>query len=163
MDVDDESGISAAHWKEVAMALMRRERFDFPEWFRFEIPDVFRRMADLDPHTGWLRVEEYVDGDTLVVRAELPDIDPDKDVELSVANGVLHIRAQREEKTEKREKDVYRSEFRYGSFVRNVPLPEGVKEDDITASYKDGILEIRAPIAAEEQKPPLTKVPISRE
>jgi HSP20 family protein len=104
---------------------LRRERFDFPEWFRFEIPDVFRRMADLDPQTGWLRVEEYVDGDTLAVRAELPDIDPDKDVELSVANGVLHIRAQREEKTEKKDKDVYRSEFRYGSFVRNVPLPEG--------------------------------------
>ena len=118
---------------------------------------------DLDPQSGWLRVEEFVDEGTLVVRAELPDIDPDKDVELSVANGVLHIRAQREEKTEKKDKDVYRSEFRYGSFVRNVPLPEGVKEDDITASYKDGILEIRAPIAAEEEKPPVTKVPISRE
>jgi HSP20 family protein len=88
------------------MALMRRERFDFPEWFRFEVPDVFRRMADLDPQSGWLRVEEYDDAGTLVVRAELPDIDPDKDVELSIADGVLHIRAQREEKTEKKDKDV---------------------------------------------------------
>jgi HSP20 family protein len=87
---------------------------------------------------------------------------PDKDVELLVADGVLHIRAQRQERTEKQDKDVHRSEFRYGSFVRNVPLPEGVKEDDVTASYKDGILEIRAPIAAEEEKPPVTKVPISR-
>jgi HSP20 family protein len=144
------------------MALMRRERFDFPEWFRFEVPDVFRRMADLDPQSGWLRVEEYLDEGTLVVRAELPDIDPDKDVELSVADGVLHIRAQREEKTEKKDKDVYRSEFRYGSLVRNIPLPEGVKEDDITASYKDGILEVRAPIATQEKKPPVMKVPISR-
>jgi HSP20 family protein len=145
------------------MALMRRERFDFPEWFRFEVPDVFRRMADLDPQSGWLRVEEYVDGGTLVVRAELPDIDPDKDVELSITDdGVLRISAQREEKTERKDKDVYRSEFRYGSFVRNVPLPEGVKEDDVTASYKDGILEIRAPIAAAEEKPPVTRVPISR-
>jgi HSP20 family protein len=96
------------------------------------------------------------------VRAELPDIDPDKDVELSVTAGVLHIRAQREEKTEKKDKDAYRSEFRYGSFVRNVPLPEGVKEDDITASYTDGVLEVRAPMPAEEEKPPVTKVPISR-
>jgi HSP20 family protein len=145
------------------MALMRRERFDFPEWFRFEVPDVFRRMADLDPQSGWLRVEEYVDSGTLVVRAELPDIDPDKDVELSITDdGVLRISAQREEKTERKDKDVYRSEFRYGSFVRNVPLPEGVKEDDVTASYKDGILEIRAPIAAAEEKPPVTRVPISR-
>ena len=144
------------------MALMRRERFDFPEWFRFEIPDVFRRMADLDPQSGWLRVEEYVDAGTLVVRAELPDIDPDKDVELSVANGVLHIRAQREEKTEKGDKEGYRSEFRYGSFVRNVSLPEGVNDDDVTATYKDGILEVRIPMPAEEAKPPVTKVPIAR-
>jgi HSP20 family protein len=43
-----------------------------------------------------------------------------------------------------------------------VPLPEAVKDDDITASYKDGILEIRAPMTAEEEKPPVTKVPISR-
>jgi HSP20 family protein len=143
------------------MALMRRERLERPEWFRFDVPEVFRRMLDLDWETGWLRVEEFVDDGTLVVRAELPDIDPDKDVELSVSGGMLHIRAQREEKTEKKDKDVYRSEFRYGSFVRNVPLPEGVKEDDITASYKDGILEVRAAMPAEE-KPPVTKVPIAR-
>jgi HSP20 family protein len=143
------------------MALIRRERFD-DDWFRFEVPDMFRRMRDFDWEAGWLRVEEYVDDGTLVVRAELPDIDPDKDVELSVADGVLHIRAQREEKPEKKDKDAYRSEFRYGSFVRNVPLPEGVKEDDITASYTDGVLEVRAPMPAEEEKPPVTKVPISR-
>ena len=143
------------------MALMRRERFDFPERFRFEIPELFRRMVDFDWESGWLRVEEYVDDGTLIVRAELPDIDPEKDVELSVANGVLHIRAQREEKTEKKEKDVYRSEFRYGAFVRDVALPKGVSGNDITASYKDGILEIRAPMA-EEEKPPVTKVPIAR-
>jgi HSP20 family protein len=141
---------------------MRRERFDRPEWFRFEVPELFRRMFDFDWETDWLRVEEFEDDGTLVVRAELPDIDPDKDVELSVAGGALHIRAQRQEKTEKRETGAYRSEFRYGSFVRTVPLPEDVKDDDITASYKDGILEIRAPMAAEEEKPPVTKVPISR-
>jgi len=144
------------------MALMRRERSERPEWFRFEMPDLFRRMLDFEFEPGWLRVEEFVDDATLVVRAELPDIDPDKDVELSVTEGVLHIRAQREEKTEKREKDLYRSEFRYGSFARNVALPEGVKDDDITASYKDGVLEVRAPLPAEQEKPPVTKVPIAR-
>jgi HSP20 family protein len=143
------------------MALMRREHFDVPEFFRFEVPEMFRRMVDLDWETGWRRVEEFVDDGTLVVRAELPDLDPDKDVELSVANGVLHIRAQREEKTEKNDKGGYRSEFRYGSFVRSVPLPEGVRDGDITASYKDGILEVRVPMPAEE-KPPVTKVPVAR-
>jgi HSP20 family protein len=145
------------------MALMRRERLDLPEWFGFEVPDVFRRMADLDPQSGWLRVEEYVDEGTLVIRAELPDIDPEKDVELSVTNGMLQIRAQREEKTEKKDKGAYRSEFRYGSFVRSVSLPEGVDESDVTATYKDGILEIRAPMATEEGEPPVRKIPISRD
>jgi HSP20 family protein len=144
------------------MALIRRERVERPDWFHFEVPDMFRRMLDLDWESGWLRVEEFMDEGTLVIRAELPGIDPDKDVELSVANGVLHIRAQREEKTEKGDKEGYRSEFRYGSFVRNVSLPEGVNDDDVTASYTDGILEVRIPMPAEEAKPPVTKVPIAR-
>ena len=144
------------------MTLMRRERAERPEWFHFEMPDTFRRMLDFDWEGRWLRVEEFVDESTLVVRVELPGIDPDKDVELSVANGVLHIRAQREEASEKQEKDIYRSEFRYGSFVRTVPLPEGANEDDVTASYKDGILEVRVPMPAEEEKPPVTKVPVAR-
>jgi len=142
------------------MALMRRDRFDFPERLRFELPELFRRMVDRDWESGWLRVEEYEDDGTLIVRAELPGIDPDKDVELSVADGTLHIRARREEMTEKKGTD-YRSEFRYGSFVRDVALPAGVSVDDITASYKDGVLEIRVPMA-EEAKPPVTKVPIAR-
>ena len=143
------------------MALMRRERFDFPERLRFEVPELFRRMVDLDWESGWLRVEEYEDDGTLIVRAELPGIDPDKDVELSVADGTLHIRARREEMTEKKGKDIYRSEFRYGSFIRDVALPAGASVDDITASYKDGVLEIRVPMA-EEAKAPVTKVPIAR-
>ena len=41
-------------------------------------------------------------------------------------------------------------------------LPEGVNDDDVTATYKDGILEVRIPMPAEEAKPPVTKVPIAR-
>jgi HSP20 family protein len=144
------------------MALIRRERAERPDWFHFELPETFRRMFDVDWEGGWLRVEEFVDDDTLVVRAELPDIDPGRDVELSVSDDTLHIRAQREETSEKQEKDRYRSEFRYGSFVRHVPLPQGVEDDDITATYTDGILEVRAPMPGGEEKPPVTKVPITR-
>jgi HSP20 family protein len=107
-----------------------------------------------------MRVEEFVDGDTLVVRAELPDIDPDKDVELTITEGMLHVRAEREEKSERKTKQGYRSEFRYGSFDRSLPLPAGTKEEDVKASYHDGILEIRMPL--KEEKTVTTKVPISR-
>ncbi|MBN2624748.1 MAG: Hsp20/alpha crystallin family protein [Acidimicrobiales bacterium] len=142
------------------MALTRRERFELPDLFEVGLPEMVRRMLDTEPGRGWLRVEEYTEDGALVVRAELPDIDPEKDVELSVANGVLHIEATREEKSEKRDKGTYRSEFRYGSFVRNVPLPEGTSDADITASYKDGILEVRAPLP-DEQETGKRKVPIS--
>ena len=70
------------------MALMRRERGDWP--------DLFRRFFEPPSDADWLRVEEFQDGDTLVVRAELPGIDPDKDVEVTVTNGVLRISAHRE-------------------------------------------------------------------
>lgn len=92
-----------------------------------------------------------MDGNALVVRAEVPGLDPEKDVDVSVAGGMLHIKAEREEKTEHKSKSGYRSEFRYGSFSRSVPLPPGAREEDVTASYKDGVLEVRAP--APEQAP----------
>lgn len=138
------------------MALTRPERMQ-----RFELPDLFRRVFDTEWDSGWMRVEEFVDDETLVVRAELPDLDPDKDVELSVSDGLLHIHAEREEKSEHKEKDSYRSEFRYGSFRRTIALPPGTSDEDIQATYKDGVLEVRAPMM-KETKPPVTRVPITR-
>lgn len=93
-----------------------------------------------------IRVDEYQDGTTLVVRAELPGIDPDKDVDVAMSDGMLRIKAQRHlaEKTE--DKGYLRHELRYGSFTRTLPIPEGVSGEDITAAYRDGILEIRIPL-----------------
>jgi HSP20 family protein len=138
------------------------ERPEPADWFRLDVPALFRRMFDEDLSTGWMPVEEFVDGTTLVVRAELPDIDPDKDVELMVEAGVLRIHAQREVKAERTEQGVYRSEFRYGSFDRSVVLPEGVDAGDITAGYTNGILEIRVPLPPPPEKPPATKVPVTQ-
>ena len=68
-----------------------------------------------------------MEGSTLVVRAEVPGIDPDQDVDVSVSEGMLHIRVERLEKSEHKSKDGYRSEFRYGSFARSVALPAGAQ------------------------------------
>lgn len=135
------------------MAIVRRERADLPE--------MFRRIFENDSDKPWLRVEEFVDDKALVVRAELPGIDPDKDVELTVVDGVLRIRAEREEKSEHKGKDSYRSEFRYGSFTRNIPLPAGCSETDVTATYRDGVLEIRVPTTEEQPTEPV-KIPVAR-
>ena len=134
------------------MALVRRERFEFPE--------LWRRLFEPEFTGTWMRVEEFVDGDKLVVRAELPGLDPDKDVELTISDGVLHVCAERQEKSEEKTKEGYRSEFHYGSFQRSVPLPVGTKDEDVTANYTDGILEVRIPVG--EAKSATTKVPVSR-
>lgn len=123
------------------------------------IDRAFERMFDLWPgrHFGWplpahrvllegfIPVDEYQEDAVLVVRAELPGIDPDRDVELTVAEGMLHIKAERHEEEHKEGAGYVRQELHYGSFTRMLPLPEGVTETDIKASYKDGILEIRVP------------------
>lgn len=106
------------------------------EWFEsFPVPMGWRSLAQLHG----IRVEDFVEGDQYVVRAELPGVDPDKDVEITVQRGVLTLRCERRE--QRAEKG--RSEFRYGSFARSVRLPEGAREDDVKASYKDGILTVR--------------------
>ena len=150
--------------------LMRREpRGEVGEFFgRFD--RMFDEWAKMMPFRGmsfphWhdvddlIRVEEFRDDGTLVVRADLPGIDPEKDVELTVSDGMLHIHAERREEDKKEDKGYLRRELRYGSLSRTLPLPEGVTESDITASYKAGMLEIRVP---EPRQPEAKKIPISR-
>jgi HSP20 family protein len=137
---------------------------DLMKWFdnRRSPIDVIERLFEGDLGSSAIRVEEMVDGNTLVVRAELPGIDPEKDVDVTVTDGVLTIKGERQEKKEHKEKDSYRSEFRYGSFVRRIPLPTGVKQDDVTAAYKDGVLEVRAPMPEQVQATGASKIPITR-
>ena len=132
------------------------------EPLEIDFPDRWRRWLDLDTESDrWLRIEEVHEDGELVIRAELPGIDPDKDVEITVSEGVMHISAKREERTEMKEKGVHRSEFRYGMFARDFVLPPGVDHRAVKATYKDGILEVRMPWV-DDTKPSTTKVPISR-
>jgi HSP20 family protein len=113
-----------------------------------DIPEPFRRFleGDLD---GWLRVEEYRESGSLVVRAEAPGIDPDNDVDITLAGSQLQITVRREEKSEHKDREGYRTEFRFGTFSRTVSLPAPVKQEDISASYTDGVLEVRVPLNEE--------------
>jgi len=136
------------------------EPFDHP-FFNWPGPGLggLRRFFDLEEDV--IKVEEFMDGNELVVRAELPGVDPDRDVEISMVDGALCIRAERrkEEKTEGRH--MRRSELHYGSFSRTIALPPGAKESDIKAIYKDGLLEVRCPI--EERAGTSSKIPIARQ
>ncbi len=130
-------------------------------WPAFGRPRQRQEFFGLDDGPEWLRIEEFHDGDTLVVRAELPDIDPDKDVEISSDDGVVRIHAHHEQKTEHKQKRGYHSEFRYGEFEREIALPAGAGAEDVKATYKDGILEVRIP-CPEVAEPPPTKIPVAR-
>jgi HSP20 family protein len=128
---------------------------------RFGFPEQFKRFVD-EWETAWLRTEQFRDGDDLVVRAELPGIDPEKDVEVTVQDSVLSIKAERHEDTQNSSKAGYRSEFRYGSYARTVDLPRGARGEDVRASYHDGVLEVRVPVAPQAGAGP-TKVNVSRD
>jgi HSP20 family protein len=104
-----------------------------------------------------MRCEEYSEPGRLVVRAELPGLDPEKDIEVTVENGVLRIQAHRREEHKERR----RSEFFYGEMVRTMVLPTGTDGAAINATYKDGILEVVVPIP-QAAKGTATTVPITR-
>ena len=139
--------------------LTRWEPFglDLPIWMTRLFDD--RPLLDLTDKLP-LKIEEYTEDGTLVVRAELPDVDVDKDVDISVHDGLLHIKAARSQKSETKEKSFYRSEFRYGAFERTLPLPPGATLDDVKATYENGVLEIRIPTAGPESES--HKVPVQR-
>ena len=131
----------------------------FEHWFG-RWPDWFRRPMLVWPEAieDMLRVDEYQENGTLVIKAEMAAIDPDKDVEITASDGTLHIAAHRRAEEKEEGKGYFRRELRYGSFRRDLPLSEGCSESGLEASYKDGILEIRVPAAKE----PARKVPVQK-
>ncbi|MFD5838076.1 Hsp20/alpha crystallin family protein [Streptomyces collinus] len=102
--------------------------------------------AHVAPGSHGLRIEEHLGDGTYVVRAELPGVDPGKDVEVTVEEGLLTLRAERTEQTTEK----HRTEFRYGTFARAVRLPAGARGDEATAEYEDGVLTITVPVPEEK-------------
>jgi HSP20 family protein len=152
-------------------SLTRRERgtagarpFDrmdrlMQEWTRM-LP-TRRPFGLISPPGDVIRVDEFRDGDTEVIRAELPGLDPEKDIDITIAEGVLRITAERRVEKTIEEKGYTRHELRYGRMGRALPLPRGVSESEITATYKDGILEIRVPVAQQPETAP-TKIAVTK-
>jgi HSP20 family protein len=137
----------------------RLDLFDrlFDDW-----SETFRRPVVFWPERGigQMRVEEFIEDGTMVTRVEIPGIDPEKDVDVSVTGDTLHISAERGEEEKTEERDYSRREFHYGAFRRDLSLPKGTSEADVKAMYKDGILEIRVPMP-EELAETGKKIPIT--
>lgn len=159
------------------MSIVRRESrtaWPTPElaWPEERIDRVFREMwrdffagrALTDRFSEALaspmHVEEFMREGACIIRAEVPGIDPDKDVEITVGDGILTVLAHREERNDTDRPYGHRSEFHYGSFRRSIRLPQGADETSVRATYKDGILEISIPVGEPATAP--TTVPVQR-
>lgn len=125
--------------------------FDWPE----NLTSIFAWLPSLTPRG--IRIEEFTQGGRFIVRAELPGIDPDKDVAVHVSHGIVSIEAERQEDKH----DNGRSEFHDGKFVRRVTLPPDAEKEKAQALYRDGILEVSLPMDGDQPEP--RKVPVTKE
>ena len=144
-------------WRDIMAKLPRPQA---PTRFRAMFPDLADWLES--PWTGpppflagqVFRLEEGIRDDHYVIRAELPGLDPENDIEVTVDGRILTIRAERRQQ----DNGPYRSEFRYGSLARAVRLPARVDPADVTARYDKGVLEVSVPVPV--VKPEGTRIPI---
>jgi len=120
-----------------------------------QVQGQFNRLMDQmwgGRQESWLPAVDVFDNkDGVVVKAELAGMDPD-DIQIEVEDNVLTIKGERTFEETVDEERYYRVERRYGSFQRSLALPQGVRPEDIAASYEDGILTVVVP-KVEEEKP----------
>lgn len=87
------------------------------------------------------QIETFEREGQLVIRADLPGLSKD-DVNVELTDDAITISGERHNENEEQREGYYRSERSYGSFYRQIPLPEGVNADDAQANFRDGVLEI---------------------
>ena len=103
--------------------------------------------------TAWVPTTDvFAKGDDLVIRVSLSGVYPE-DVNVTLSNGVLTVSGERRSEPDEQEVSFYVRERYYGAFRRSLTLPAGVDEDDISADYENGLLEIVVRGAAAAAEP----------
>ena len=140
----------------------RRELDTFGRTMRRFFDDFDNNFLNITPLMNRGNFMPFVDinedRENLYFIVELPGLAKD-DVKLTIAEGTLTIRGEKKREQEHQDRNFYRMERSYGEFVRQFTLPEGVKEEDVEADFKDGILEIIVP-KKEPSKPKEREIPI---
>ncbi len=122
--------------------------------------DVFDRKGEESSLTAWApAVDIYETEHELVVKADLPEVDP-KDLDIRVENNILTIRGERKFEKKVNEDNYLRVERAYGSFARSFTLANTVNPDAIKADYQNGVLTLTIP-KREEAKPKQIKVNVN--
>lgn len=134
----------------------RRSLFpDFMDWFGADLPRFPGWRASTGTHP--IAIEVTSQEGQYVLRAELPGMDPEKDIRITVEGDTLTVSAEHTESKE--EKD--HSEFRYGLFRRSVRLPARIPSEGVEAAYEDGILTVRVPMRTEPEET-MRSIPVKR-
>lgn len=120
---------------------------------------MFWSGASLDEEM--IRVEEKWQDDVLIVRAELPGVDPDRDIRLTVVDRHLVIEAGQSRRDTINRDGYFVEEQRSSAFTRSLPLRDGVDASSITGTYKDGVLEVRVPMPRAACADPEVRIPIT--
>lgn len=136
-------------------SMLRRMTSDLDRMFEpFDWPAVrwpALRARPLPEEARWFpQVDVFEENQQLVTRVDLPGMKKE-DVTVEVADDQLTISGERRSEAEEKRENFYRCERGYGSFFRSVPLPEGVKPDDVKATFTDGVLEVRMPLSAKPE------------
>jgi len=109
--------------------------------------DEFDRWGKLAPWSSeddyGPAVDVYQTDDEVVVKAQLPGVNKE-DLDVTVQDNQLIIRAETKREEEVEEEGYLRREIRYGSLARALPLPAEVDEEQVTAKLTDGVLEVHA-------------------
>ena len=122
--------------------------------------DVLERAGEESSLTAWApSVDIYETEHELVVKADLPEVDP-KDLDIRVENNILTIRGERKFDKKVNEENYLRVERSYGSFARSFTLANTVNSEAIKADYQNGVLTLSIP-KREEAKPQQIKVNVA--
>jgi HSP20 family protein len=130
-------------------SLMKWEPLEGISTLRREMDRLFENFFEGGPSRFWERssepaVEVSDTKDTVLVKAQVPGMSKDN-IQVNIMDDVLTLKGELKEEEKKEDKNYYRQEFRYGAFLRTIPLPSAVQGDKATAQLKDGILEISIP------------------
>ena len=128
------------------MAAELDRAFEEPFWSTRGWPTL--RVFELPEPATWApKVDVFEKDNRLVTRVDLPGIKKEE-VTVEVADGYLVLSGERTREKEEKKDNVFRAERDYGRFYRTVPLPEGVKPEDVKATFADGVLEVHVPLPA---------------
>ncbi|MBV8902931.1 MAG: Hsp20/alpha crystallin family protein [Acidobacteriia bacterium] len=133
---------------------------DFPAGLRV-FQDSLSRLFSEPASRPWSpAVDVYENGNELVLKADLPEIDP-KNVGIQLENGTLTLKGERKFEEQKKSQAYHRIERGYGTFVRAFTLPETVDAEKVKADYKNGVLTVTLP-KKEVAKPKTVNIEVAQ-